>query len=308
MAFKKWTEQDPHTFTTMTPDLGIRNWDDVDGEQKKQIWQHLKNKGWFAADEVLSASIHKYNEAYRTLNVCTKVTEHGGRHYDNQYRSGIREARNCCFAPAVEDFHFIFHNLGQGVVYELMSFYINELEITHVYGYNDAEKRFANIFNELSNQYGLNIIVGEDSLVIKQDIKIVEDIYKPTLSYLGNKKWLPVSRDFGEANKAYLSGTPEDYSRCITLTISALQAFLQILVRGATGKGDIPDLIKEGQKAGIIPSDIFSTKILSDINSTLMKERQEKGDAHSKKEYADEKSARLTLNITMIFIQHCSDI
>jgi hypothetical protein len=36
-------------------------------------------------------------------------------------------------------------------VYELLSFYINELEVTHVYGYKNAEKRFANIFNAVND-------------------------------------------------------------------------------------------------------------------------------------------------------------
>lgn len=305
MAFKRWTEQNPQTFSEMTPDLGIRSWNDIEAEQKTQIWAHIRNKGWFQADPLLSRVVHEFNETYRTLNVCTAVTQHGGRHY-NEY-SGMRSDEDCCFNPSLEDFQFIFHNLDQGTVYELLSFYISELETTHVYGYNNAEKSFANLFNELSDQYGLNVFVGEDSLVIKQDKKIVEEIYKPTLSYLSDPKWAPVSRDLGAVNNAYLKGTPEEYSRSITLTISALQAFLQILVRGKTGKGSIPELIKEGQKSQVIPNDLFSTKILSDINSTLMKERQEKGDAHSKTEYANEKSARLVLNVAMIFIQHCSE-
>ncbi len=304
MAFSKWTEVDKETLGFLSPDLGIRSWNEIDKEQRKQIWQHLRNKGWFEADEVLSASIHKFNETYRTLNVCDKVTNHGGRHYDGGYH-GIRTASKCCFNPALEDFYFIFLNLEQGTVYELITFYIIELEVTHAYGYDGAEKRFTKMFNEISDQYGLNIFIGETSLVIKQDEKIIEEIYKPVLSYLSDKKWLPVNRDLAEANKAYLKATEEDYSRCITLTISALQAFLQILVKGQTGKGDISDLVKEGQKLALIPSDPFSTKILKDIEASLMRERQSKGDAHPKDVYGDEKTARLALNITMIFIQHC---
>jgi hypothetical protein len=190
---------------------------------------------------------------------------------------------------------------------ELLSFYINTIENNpHTYGYQEGKKRFSNCFNDLSNQFGLNVLIGENSFIIKQDERIMEDIYKPVLSYLSDKKWLPVNRDLAEANKAYLKATEEDYSRCITLTISALQAFLQILIKGAIGKGDISDLVKEGQKQALIPSDPFSTKVLKDLEATLMRERQSKGDAHPKDVYGDEKTARLALNITMIFIQHCS--
>ena len=61
----------------------------------------------------------------------------------------------------------------------------------------------------------------------------------------------------------------------------------------------------EAQKKDLIPKDSFTTKILKDITSILMEERQRSGDPHPKKEYANEKIAKLTLNLIMIFIQHC---
>jgi hypothetical protein len=42
--------------------------------------------------------------------------------------------------------------------------------------------------------------------------------------------------------------TPQGYSDCITKTFSAIQAFLQILVYGKTGKGNFADLIKEARE------------------------------------------------------------
>jgi len=36
-----------------------------------------------------------------------------------------------------------------------------------------------------------------------------------------------------------------------------------------------------------------------------MQKRQEVGDPHPKKEYANEGTAKLVMNLSMIFIQHC---
>ena len=125
------------------------------------------------------------------------------------------------------------------------------------------------------------------------------------MSYLSGKKWSPVSRDLSDAFRKFQEKTPQGYSSCITHTISALQGFLQILVHDKTGKGDFNDLIPYAQKKDVIPSDAFSTKIFKDIQSILMQKRQESGDPHPKEEYANERSAKLVLNLIMIFIQNC---
>jgi len=75
-------------------------------------------------------------------------------------------------------------------------------------------------------------------------------------------------------------------------------------VKGQIGKGELKDLIAEAHVKGIISSDPFTTKIFKDFQSILMRKRQEQGDPHPKKEYANERSARLVLNVIMIFIQN----
>jgi len=55
-----------------------------------------------------------------------------------------------------------------------------------------------------------------------------------------------------------------------------------VLVYGKTGKGDIGSLIAEAQKKNLIPNDEFSRNVFKSIESTLMSERQLKGDAHPK--------------------------
>jgi len=85
-------------------------------------------------------------------------------------------------------------------------------------------------------------------------------------------------------------------------------SLLQISVNGEIGKGDISQLIPKAQKEGLIPNDSFTKKIFENIESILMRERQKTSNAHPKKEYANEKNARLILNLVMIFLQHCIQV
>ncbi len=58
-------------------------------------------------------------------------------------------------------------------------------------------------------------------------------------------------------------------------------------------------------KNGVIPNDDFTKEAFDKIESFLMKERQHSGDAHPRKEFANEKNAKLVLDLAMVFIHHC---
>lgn len=302
MAFNKWSQLNPSARKILSPDLGIRSWDEVTTQQKQTIWLHFINRGWFDASEETHSAVRKFNDDNKARSFCNHLQQHGGPHllmmrYVSQ---GVDE---CCFKHARTDLDHIFHTEEQDVFYELLSYYVVALEHDSL----DKEKatRFRNLFNDISNQFGLNVLLNESGFILRQDKKITEGIYVPVLNYLNDKKWEPVNRDFGDAMSAYLKNTEEAYSSSITLTISALQGFMQIVVNGEIGKGDLGDLIKLAQSKKLIPNDPFTVKIFKDIESILMQERQTKGHPHPKKEYANEKSAKLILNLTMIFMQHC---
>jgi hypothetical protein len=165
--------------------------------------------------------------------------------------------------------------------------------------------KFAEIINDVFLQFGIKYHLTRDGFVPRQDKKIIEEIYKPVLDYLASEKWRKVNEILSDAFSDYGKNTPQGYSNCITNTVSAIQAFLQILKNGKTGSGNISQLIMEAQKDNLIPNDYFTRKIFDNMESIFAKERQETGVAHPKKEYATEKNARLILNLTMIFLQHC---
>ena len=290
----------------LAPDLGIRSWDDIDREQKEIIWKHFINKGWFAANEFTYRATSRFAEDYKARALCENLLQHAGPHYKNDMRGYSKDLQDCCLKAANSDFENIFLDESQDVAYELISYFVPTLGNDYL----DKEKtqRFINLFNDISNQFGMNVLLNENGFTLRQDEKIIEEVYKPVLNFLSDEKWAPVNRDLADANMAYLRNTNESYSTAITLTISALQGFLQIIVNGKTGKGDLGQLITEAQNKSLIPNDAFTKKIFKDIESVLMTERQEKGHPHPKKEYANEKTTKLILNLTMVFMQHCLQI
>lgn len=239
----------------------------------------------------------RFAEAHKARAFCNHLLSHGGPHFRGTNKS-MENVASCCQEKAAMDAHHIFQRQNQDVVYELISYYAESLTPTE-------RAVFIIAFDDLSNQYGLNILVTDNGLILRQEQKIIEEIYTPTLNYLSDPKWKDVNSELSDAFSDYLKNTPDGYSSCVTHTVTALQAFLQITVNGETGKGDIALLLKKALADGFIPNDPFSTKILKDAVSILMEERQTKGDPHPKKEYANEKTARTLLNLTMVFFQHC---
>lgn len=301
MEFTKWSNLHPQSKLVLSPNLGIKGWDELVQEKKELILQHFQNKHWFLESEDTYKAVFRFNEDHKAGNYCHHLQSHGGPHYFDFDRGGFRHQKDCCYGPAKMDVHRIFIRESRDVVYELMSYYAQHLKSVT---YNNQYKSFLNCFNDISDQFGLDIMITDNGFVLRQDPKIDKEIYEPVLNFLADKKWEAVNRDLGDAFADYLKNTPDGYSSCITHAVSGLQAFLQITVNGETGKGQIAELLKFATTKNLIPGDLFSEKVFKDIGSVLMAERQSKGDPHPKTEYANEKTARLVLNLVMIFIQH----
>ncbi|MCD6410389.1 hypothetical protein J7K92_00370 [bacterium] len=165
--------------------------------------------------------------------------------------------------------------------------------------------KFRKDLNEVFADFGLNLYLTRQGFMPRQEERIIEEIYEPVLSYLSHPKWREVSKILSDAFDEYRKNTPQGYSNCVTNVISAIQAFLQIMVNGKTGKGEISKLILTAQKKKLIPKDSFTQKIFGDLMSIFARQRQETSIAHPKKQYANEKNARLILNLAMVFFQHC---
>lgn len=306
--FQLWTQVNTVAQENLKPNLGLRSWSELDQEDKRKIWHHLNNV-------IHGGGIHEIRTylAIYELNRLYKARAYAKQFLQTPDRSSAKS-----------DFYAIFFHEEDDVVLELLSLlgqailaerndpkdFRSKFKDETEEGFNELLTRwqyqnfdaFAKQVNDVFDHFGLNITVTRMGIFPKQDQTITKEIYEPVLRILSNKKWAAVDRDLRDATKKYQEG---DYSASITHSASALQAFLQMTVYGKTGKGDIKDLINIALSRELIPNDVFSKEAFKNLESSVMSERRKKGNPHPKKEYADEKHARLILNLIMVFMQHC---
>lgn len=308
--FKLWSETNNEAKKLLNPNLGLRNWDELSREEKDKIWYFLSH--WFNREDNLRIlfSILQLNESHK-LRSYAELT-----------------LKDFSKSNASLDFKNIFFEQNQHVVLEIISCFcqeiINERKNEHgrIYksDYNTEKEfieritewrfeefdKFAERLNDVFEQFSINLVLTRGGFVDRQDSKIVNEIYVPVLNFLSLPKWNNVNREISDAFREYQLKTEHGYSNCITHAVSALQAFLQILVNGKIGSSNgINSFIKQAQEKELIPTDKFSSEIFKNIEAILMRERGKTGNAHPKQEYANEKNARLVLNLIMVFIQHC---
>lgn len=307
--FKLWSEKNSEAKKLLSPNLDLRNWDELSHEEKDKIWHFLKN--WFSKEDSnrVLFSIINLNEIHKSRSYASFTLKDFSRQ------------------NAFLDFKNIFFEQNQHVVLEIFSCFcesvLNERQNEHRRNYINykteeeyIEKitewrfeefdKFANRLNDIFEHFSINLVLTRGGFIDRQDSKIINEIYVPVLNFLSLQKWNDVNRELSDAFKEYQTKTEHGYSNCITHAVSALQAFLQILVNEKIGSSNgINNLIKQAQEKALIPTDRFSSEIFKNIESILMRERGKTGDAHPKQEYANEKNARLVLNLIMVFIQHC---
>lgn len=333
--FKLWSEIHKKAKDELAPDFGFRSWGNLSTDDKYLIWKYLEwhffkkdeshqdftygnkrcNYQFFGNYDEMENKLSRVVDSVTILNLKNKARSYARRFLEDSK-----------FNSACEDFYRIFSTESENVVFELLSLYSsliilernskepnrNEEESDNKFKKRTLEWRwevfdeFTRNLNEVFVQFGIRYYLTRNCFVPRQDEKIMEEIYKPVLSYLLDEKWKEVDKLLVDAFDEYRKNTPQSYSNCITHAVSAVQAFLQMLVNNKIGGSEgINFLIKKAQEKGLMPADNFSSQIFKNIDSILMSERGKTGDAHPKKEYANEKSARLVLNLIMIFLQHC---
>lgn len=112
---------------------------------------------------------------------------------------------------------------------------------SHIDHFDEAFNKFnqlANCLNHIFEQFAVNQLVTRNGFVPRQDDKITEEVYIPTLSILADPKWKSVSTDLALMFEDYRE---ENYAEAITKAHRAVQRFLQVLVgeEGKSGKGEV---------------------------------------------------------------------
>ena len=336
MTFKLWSELNPKAKKELKPDFGLRSWNSLSSDEKYKIWKYLE---WYFFDKDIKTKykgyyplrkIHYYkffgepqeNEK-KKKRIYFSIADLNHKYKAKSYAKNFLEDNT--LNSACHDFYEIFMNQDENVVMELLSLYsfllISERAKETIHkkkGESEEEynqrlenwrweefDKFRKDLNEVFTDFGINLYLTRQGFAPRQEEKIIKEIYEPVLNYLSHSKWTEVSKILSDAFDEYRKNTPQGYSNCVTNVISAIQAFLQIVVNGKTGKGEISKLIPIAQKKKLIPDDFFTQKIFDNLESVFARQRQETGIAHPKKQYANEKNARLMLNLAMVFLQHC---
>jgi len=308
--FKFWSDLSPKAAEALHPDFGLRNWDELTYEEKNRIWHYLKDN---------------FNNEDGVVRVYWAVYTLNERHKYRSYAENFLIDKSK--TNAMTDFSNIVVNRGknQDVVFELLSCFSRAIlversdesisrkkdETDEEYAERLTEWRyehfdkFAGRLNDVFEHFGIGVILTRHGLIPKQEEKIVKEIYEPVLKFLSNEKWKPVSRDLQDAFKDFRLKTATGYSSCVTHTISAIEAFLQILLYEKTGKGTLRTLIPEAQSKHLIPRDKYTDQMFKTLESIFAQERMETSDAHPKEAYANAKNALMIMNLAMVFLQHC---
>jgi hypothetical protein len=339
--FKLWSDLNPEVKKELKPDLGFRDWNSLMKDDKYKIWKYLERNYFFNPDKIIKYypmpgveevsyefSVRYYDDyekEQKKKRILNSINQLNDKYKVNSYAINFLKNRNNF--SACQDFYDIFINQDENVVIELLSFYcknlISEKNIYSIKKLNETDQEyqnrmeteqkwkwkkfddFAKDLNDIFIQFGINLYLTRLGFIPRQEEKIIKEIYEPVLNFLSHPNWEKVNTILSDSFDEYRKNTPQGYSNSVTNAISAVQAFLQIIVTGKTGKGEISELISDAQKNNLIPNDFFTKKIFENIKSILVRERQETGIAHPKKEYATEKNARIILNLVMVFLQHC---
>lgn len=300
--------------------MELRKWNDLKTSEKKIALQELINKEWVKnySGEILS-TIEYLNDNF--LRQCPGKKLHQVKSINNHRYRGYEDDSEKTEA-AIEDFCSIFlYEKSDAMVLRMLTkfaeSYINDFDYRNAEQEKDDKKRekyikdafeefdrLTNCLNHIFEQFAVNSILTRNGPVPRQDNKITEEIYVPTLKVLADPKWKTVSDDLMHMFEDFRE---ENYSETITKAHRAIQRFLQILVgkEGKNSKGELANLFREAKKQSIIPSNRFTEPIINVFQSFIPSERATKSTAKPSITEATSSDALLMMNIVMVFLQHC---
>jgi hypothetical protein len=312
--FALYGEGDPAVEEALQPSLALRNWSDLSKKEKTIALQYVFNSGWIDKySPGCLAAVSYLNHTY--LRQCP-----GKRLHTTPSDGGIEQfaAKEAAF----EDFKDIFLNeQSEAMVLRMLSVFarchIDQSDLGYAKkATQEAERnkniadafakfdRLANCLNHIFRQFAVNQVVTRSGFVPRQDDRITDGIYVPTLKALADPKWAAVSVDLGGMFRDYRE---QHYPEVITKAHSAIQRFLQIAVgeEGKSGKGELAKLFKEAKDRGIISTNRFVDPVVAAISGFIPSERATNSTAKPALKDATPADALLMMNVVMVLLQHC---
>ena len=308
---KLYSETSPEAKKWLEKDLGLKTWQHFKQEHKESIYNSLKHHFFMSRlpqdlYSILERFQQKYPQHIKISNIAQDRMKHKApkklpriaRMVPKDFVAEHIAFPNdqCCFEATLADIKNIFIDGNTYIVLEFLSFYFQET--------GHSEKDIKTV-NDLLSKFGIKEVLTKDGFMPKQEDVVLENLTSPVLTKLGEEKYKEVNNHLRDALKNYRQSTPQSYSTAITQLVTSLEAFLQITV--GSKKSTIAKLIREGIQNGKLPKDPFSQEIMQNIQSTVMQQRQKKGDPHPKEEYANEADVRFILNLVFVFMLRCFD-
>jgi hypothetical protein len=320
--FRLYGQDDPVVEEKIQPHLFWRDWKDLLYEEKAVALQQLKNDDWINefSDEILN-TIEYLNKNFlrilpgKQLHAIIPIRDVDGVSNNFQRRKA-----------AFEDFKNIFISQhGEELVFRMLSFFAREHIRYDFYGMAERETeikkrcdyvdvafgdfdKLADCFNLIFEQFNVNVILTRDGLIPRQDPKIVKDLYLPILKILADPKWKSVSEDLASMFEAYLS---KNFAESITKAHVVMQRFLQILLgreEGKNAKGEMKDLFHSLKEKSHIPFTKLGESITKALSDFMSSQRALISTAKPSMQNADRSDALVTMNVLMVYLQHCLTI
>ena len=315
-TFKLFGEDDLDIQAILKPDLGHRDWEDLSREDKGIILQELFNQGWFASGRKQIFHTMSYlNHHFLVERPAPRL--HRIKPANDPIHSNFIERAKA----AKLDFWDYFLDRPGVKVYFLLSLFLkfhikenilNDLDhalrdsnrqnlLNEAY---EAFDRLAKSLNHIFEQFSLQWLVTRRGFIPRQEKKITDLIYQPTLKILSDPKWQSVDSDFSRMFDDFQNAK---YSECIAKAHSAVQRFLQVIIgeEGKNGKGNFGQLFSEAKKNGLISDNQFTGPVVNAMQRYIPSERANNSTAKPAVKEATYSDALLMMNVVMVLIQHC---
>lgn len=315
--FLLYGEGDPHVEESIQPSLALKTWGNLNAAEKMVAFRELKNNGWLESysKEILH-TIEYLNHVF--LRQCPgkhlhQIKPEGDFRTNNEYQR---------MEAALQDFQHIFLNeASDAMVLRMLSRFAQSYIDGTKYKWAEEAKteperkkyldeayekfdRLANCQNHIFAQFSVNQMLTRSGLVPRQDEKITQGIYVPTLEILADPKWKTVSDSLAGMFEDYRE---RNYPEVITKAHSSVQRFLQILVgdEGKNSKGEVGKLFAKAKEDGIIPINRFTEPIIAVFQGYISSERATNSTAKPAVKEASAEDALLMMNVVMVFLQYC---
>ena len=318
--FLLYGQDEPDIEASIQPSLALRRWGDLSETEKQTAFQELENSGWLESycKEILQ-TIEYLN--YTFLRQCPSKHLHGIKPKSDHYRGGYSNESERMEAALTDFQHIFLQEKSDAMVFRMLSKFVSCYIDGYDYGRaaeskDDEERkklineafgkfdRIGNCLNHIFEQFAVNQVVTRNGFIPRQDEKIMNEIYIPTLRILADPKWKPVSIDLAKMFEDYRE---ENYPEAITKAHSSVQRFLQILVgeEGKNSKGEVGGLFRKAKDEGVIPINRFTEPIINAIQGFIPSERATNSTAKPALKNATSSDALLMMNVVMVLLQHC---